>query len=284
MSAYYNENDPFTATWLRELIRAGLVASGEVDQRSIEDVRPGDLRGFTQCHFFAGIGGWSYALRIAGWPDDRPVWTGSCPCQPFSQAGKGEGFADERHLWPAWHWLIQQCRPAIVFGEQVARGGMEWLDLVSSDLEGADYAFGAAVIPACSVGAPHIRERSFWVGVSNGNGWQERFTSATTMGQRDSVISTGGFGGIGMGDASAPGLPVREFTELPGQGRRVQGGTVDSFWSDADWIWCRDRKWRSIEPESFPLAHGVPNRVGLLRGYGNAIVPQVAARFIRSMM
>ncbi len=84
MTAYYNEFDPAAEAWLRELIKAGEIAPGDVDTRSIEDVRPSDLRGYTQCHFFAGIGGWSLALRMAGWPDDRPVWTGSCPCQPFT--------------------------------------------------------------------------------------------------------------------------------------------------------------------------------------------------------
>ena len=109
MAAYYNEHDPFAAAWLRELIRAGHIAPGEVDERSIEDVLPSELRGFTQCHFFAGIGVWSYALRQAGWPDDREVWTGSCPCQPFSAAGKRGGVADERHLWPAFYHLIREC-------------------------------------------------------------------------------------------------------------------------------------------------------------------------------
>ena len=99
--AYYNEFNPYAAQWLRNLIDAGLIAPGDVDNRSIEDVTPADLLGYTQCHFFAGIGVWSAALRGAGWADDRPVWTGSCPCQPFSSAGKGAGFADERHLWPA---------------------------------------------------------------------------------------------------------------------------------------------------------------------------------------
>lgn len=120
MPAYYNEIEPYAAEWLRNLIVAGLIAPGDVDTRSIEDVRPDDLRGYEQCHFFAGIGGWSYALRLAGVPDDRRIWTGSCPCQPFSAAGKGAGFADERHLWPAFFHLIRECRPERVVGEQVA--------------------------------------------------------------------------------------------------------------------------------------------------------------------
>ena len=163
-AAYYNENDPFAAAWLRELIKAKLIADGEVDERSIELVSPNDLRGFVQCHFFAGIGGWSYAMRLAGWPDDRAVWTGSCPCQPWSVAGRSEGTADPRHLWPAWFRLIAECRPPAVFGEQVASlDGLYWLDLVYVDLEAADYALGAVDLCAASAGAPHARARLWFV-------------------------------------------------------------------------------------------------------------------------
>jgi len=66
MTAYYNEIDPYAAQWLRNLIAAGHIAPGEVDTRSILDVSPSDLTGFTQCHFFAGIGVWSHALRRGG--------------------------------------------------------------------------------------------------------------------------------------------------------------------------------------------------------------------------
>ncbi|ELW9486298.1 DNA cytosine methyltransferase [Enterobacter hormaechei] len=189
-AAYYNEIDPFAAQWLRNLIAGGHIASGEVDERSIEDVTPDDLRGFTQCHFFAGIGVWSHSLRLAGWPDDKPVWTGSCPCQPFSAAGKGDGFADERHLWPHFFHLISERRPQHVFGEQVAAGNANaWFDLVQADLEGVDYAFGLVPFAAAGVGAPHIRERAYWVAhagsecesaAGNKTGITARFGSSST--------------------------------------------------------------------------------------------------------
>ena len=181
--AYYNEIDPYAAQWLRNLIAAGHIAPGDVDERSIEDIEPNDLAGYTQCHFFAGIGVWSLALRRAGWPDDRPVWTGSCPCQPFSQAGKGEGFADERHLWPAFHWLIDQRRPPVVFGEQVASKDADpWIDLVQADLETVGYALGAIPFPAAGVGAPHIRDRLYWVAHADDaglEGWSLRAGGCT---------------------------------------------------------------------------------------------------------
>lgn len=195
MAAYYNENDPYAAQWLRNLIEAKLIPAGHVDERDIRDVRAGDIVGYTQCHFFAGLGGWPQALALAGWPPERPVWTGSCPCQPFSAAGKRQGFDDERHLWPVWFKLIRKCRPATVFGEQVASAKL-WLDHVRSDLERIGYAFGAAVLPACAVGAPHRRERLWLVAdaasVRRGNTgqYQRRSARATTQARRPNRVET----------------------------------------------------------------------------------------------
>jgi DNA (cytosine-5)-methyltransferase 1 len=161
MTVYYNEIDPYAAQWLRNLIAGGLIAGGDVDERSIVDVQPGDLRGYTQCHFFAGIGGWSLALSLAGWPDDRPVWTGSCPCQVLSSAARGRNTAAD--LWPAWLPLIAAARPRAIFGEQVAHKGA-WLDRVCDDLEPLGYEIGAAVLPALGVGKDHSRPRIYFVG------------------------------------------------------------------------------------------------------------------------
>lgn len=305
-AAYYNEIDPFAAEWLRNLIAAGHIAPGEVDERSIEDVTPDDLRGFTQCHFFAGIGVWSHSLRLAGWPDDKPVWTGSCPCQPFSAAGKGDGFADERHLWPHFFHLISERRPQHVFGEQVASGNANtWFDLVQADLEGLGYAFGLVPFTSAGIGAPHIRERAYWVANADsvisdrsGNVWapgRDKYSNsgddvrlANTTGQLHHQCNDGANERGRQGDTEQNRMgsePVRTLE-------------VNGFWRDADWLLCRDGKWRPVEPGTFPLVDGAAarmgrvepgvarvassNRVGRLKGYGNAINAQAAAEFIRA--
>jgi len=468
--AYYNEIEPYAAQWLRNLIAAGHIAPGDVDERSIEDVTSDDLKPYTQCHFFAGIGVWSYAFRLAGWPDERPVWTGSCPCQPFSAAGKGGGFADERHLWPAFHHLISQCRPPTVFGEQVAsKDGLNWLDLVHADLEGSGYAAAAVDLCAAGVGAPHIRQRLWWVADHINTRLEGRLSGRPDQGREDQHRRAGRDGAVGgladadekqwrrrsdsegllshrppvgrvegdgerqpdcavgeLGDPESGGRGIRRDAvvtqqsghpdstsdtpdgladadsianqqlgpagvptaqgaeperrdnghsgpsdageladavrngtqygageglgaqatpdsrdgELSGErlrfgfegspdgladadggqlghghvqpggqfglhkedggigGSRDSGpraeadeldrggwpGPTNSFWRDADWLYCRDGKWRPVEPGTFPLAHGTIARVGRLRAYGNAIVPQVAAEVIAAFM
>ena len=387
--AYYNEIDPYAAEWLRSLIRSGHIADGIVDERSISDVRPDELQEFTQCHFFAGIGVWSYALRSAGWEDDRPVWTGSCPCQPFSGAGNRKGMADKRHLWPHWFHLIEQCRPSTVFGEQVAsKDGLGWIDLVQADMEGADYAIGAFDLCSAGFGAPHIRQRLWFVadtddtrrqgwisgrsdterqdqhghvgcdstvvGMGNaddsgsqgsgetgvGQGMEQSGSQSTGTGTDRRVDDTIGDGrnarGIGdhgqnvgkqsdpivedgrVGNAQHDGQSTiteprgddqdasddakEQIVSVQSEGASVtrddrsgdggEGGGVagtqahetNGFWSDADWLLCRDGKWRPVRPQSFPLVDGATARVGRLRAYGNAITAQVAQGLIESYM
>lgn len=303
MPAYYNEIDPYAAQWLRNLIAAGHIAPGDVDERSIEDVRPADLAGYTQCHFFAGVGVWSLALRRAGWPDDVPVWTGSCPCQPFSAAGKGAGFADERHLWPAFNWLIEQCRPPVVLGEQVASKDADpWIDLVQADLEALDYAFGAVPFPSAGVGAPNIRDRLYWVADANGHRQSTRRLPVRPGRQEQAATIESGNGQIGRlanAERRHPAELARQWTgsrspEVAGASGQPQGRgsildprsarPVNGIWADADWLFCRDGKWRPVEPGTFPLANGAASRVGRLRAYGNAINAEAARIFIQTAM
>ncbi|WP_224236191.1 DNA cytosine methyltransferase [Klebsiella grimontii] len=338
MVAYYNEIDPHAAQHLRNLIDAGHIAPGVVDTRSIEDVTPNDLIGFNQCHFFAGIGGWSLALRRAGWPDSRPAWTASCPCQPFSAAGKGLGFADERHLWPSAHWLVGQRRPVVVFGEQSgSTDANNWIDLVQADVEALGYAFGATAFPSASVGAPHQRDRAYWVADANREQYKEclsgcresdckevgrspvelaghcvscwlahtnnhRQQSGCGIGCGGQCTKEGDYAGRccqigGMADTVRAGFRAQPKKsneknsiqrEEANHASALRGadaaGPVNGFWRDADWLYCQDGKWRPVRPGSFPLANGVPARVGRLRAYGNAINIEAAAAFIKSYM
>lgn len=368
MRNYYNEFHPKAAAGLKQLIHEGFIPDGWVDTRSITEVKADEIRGFTQHHFFAGIGGWSLALQLAGWPADRPVFTGSCPCQPFSTAGKGTGGKDDRDLWPTWFSLIRELRPATVFGEQVASAiAHGWLDRVYSDMEGQDYAVGSSVLPACGVDAPHKRDRLWYVAHAelrgcerqqeqqrirvqqkvdgkaeprepvgtygsvdvadtesqrsqqgfSLNGWgcqgsiaeqrPEPINTCTSPmadnfceqwngrrksgeGRRFEDSNRGGIG-VALGDTLKQGLEGLaghgDNGDKPGRLTEEAGRPVSQtgFWSDYEWVMCADGKARRIPAAKsgiYLLAHGVPERVGLLHTAGNAIVPQVAARFIRA--
>jgi DNA (cytosine-5)-methyltransferase 1 len=361
--AYYNDNDKFVCAWLRNLIAAGLVAPGDVDERDIRDVQPDDLRGYTQCHFFAGIGGWSYALRLAGVPDSRPVWTASCPCPPFSVAGKRQkcpkcesgllvwcprrtGYAicadcghawlaDARHLWPEVWRLAAIRRPERIFGEQVASiEAIDWLAGVRGSLEVIGYNLGATALCSCGVGAPNIRQRNFWVADTKrdaGESWRSserpsgrhesqkagthdefgrcgddgRLADTMQSGWPERRSSTGrgsptGSGDIGWVDdtASVRYQPARAGTESqvwnearlcgPECGCDVGHTASADLWRQSVLVPCADGKWRRVpankegnpEPTLFPVVTGVPNRLGTLRGSGNAINPKIAAEFI----
>jgi DNA (cytosine-5)-methyltransferase 1 len=288
--AYYNEFDPFAAAWLQNLMAEGLIMAGEIDSRSIVEVQPEDLKGFTRVHFFAGIGGWDYALQLAEWPADRPVWTGSCPCQPFSQAGKRKGTSDERHLWPEMLRLISECSPATVFGEQVAsKDGRLWLSGVRTDLEALGYAVGASDLCAAGVGAPHIRQRLYWLADSECYAGESRRASVQSgSGTPEEAAGASGQSGRRgnagrMGNADDSGLEGRGvLSERPNECAARTPGL--GRWSNYIWIPCLDGKARRIKPGLEPLAHGIPHRVGRLRGYGNAIVPQVAEEFVRAFL
>ena len=223
---------------------AGLISQGVIDSRPIQEIKPDEIKDYARCHFFAGIAGWDYALQLAGWPEDRPVWTASLPCQPFSVAGKRQGERDARHLWPVFYDLVKECRPVTIFGEQVPTAIKNgWWDCVATDLENVDYTTGAICLPAFIVGAWQERYRLFWVATNNR---RER---------EQGVIAEA----------------LSRQSTFP-RGEDVRG--------------VEDLRGRSDIPEPLVrrLNDGLRNGVAELHAYGNSIVPQVAAEFVRAFM
>ena len=229
---------------------------------------------------FSGIGGFALAAQMAGgiktigfseidpyantilkrhWPDvpnygdirNVPaircdLITGGFPCQPWSAAGKRRGASDDRHLWPEMLRTIERCHPAWVLAENVPGIVGMALDDVLSDLEGADYEAGTLDIPALGVDARHIRHRIWIVAHSR---------------------------------------------------RREQPQPMHAECVPAEWNGAKESANQTGRPsmyagrEAWPsdagiclMADGIPARIHRVRGLGNAIVPQVAARILRAMM
>jgi DNA (cytosine-5)-methyltransferase 1 len=372
--SWYNEHDPFAAQWLRNLIAEGVIADGIVDERDIREVEAYELAEFAQCHFFAGIGVWSYALRQSGWPDDKPIWSGSCPCPPFSQAGKGQScpacggrrnlchprktghficlscgcdhYADDRHLWPEFARLIRDGKPSKIVGEQVASAdGRIWLAAVSADLQTMGYAVAGADICAAGFGGAHIRQRNYFVGLSGASfvdterrselgtaageipreKWEQRFWNDAKHGRQlgrleNAELPEGsrqreyGSENLCVQDPSrfARASDASGLADDNGGGRnritnieRIDDNRQETEWWEnyggaqhgstfhrnetadapmcgrhaADWLFCRDGKWRPVEPFTFPLVDAAPSRVGRLRAYGNALDAETAIQF-----
>lgn len=240
----YTDIEPFCVKWLQRLVDAGHLPRGECRQADIRSMDADELRSFTQVHLFCGIGGWPYALKLAGWPADRPVWTGSCPCQPFSNAGRRLATEDERHLWPSMFRLIKESCPSTVFGEQTASdGGREWLAAVRTDLEEVGYEVGAADLCAASEGADHIRQRLWWVADAHGKRQSEPRQHRAHARLHSSIL-------------------FRQTDRL-----------VDAFRRNAMPFLCDSHD---------GVSAGVAGM--LLKGIGNAIVPQVGATFVDAYM
>jgi DNA (cytosine-5)-methyltransferase 1 len=302
-----NDSDPFCCSWLDELVDQGHLPKATINSRPIEQLTAEDCH--PTSHFFAGIGGWPLALKIARWPEHVPVWTGSCPCQSLSEIQQ-QYRNKTNDLWPVWFGLIKECGPPIIFGEQVARGsGLQWLSSVRSDLEAAGYAVGAANLCAAGVGAPHRRQRLFWVAIRDSErDALVRDLSGVVRGLR---LPWADDRGCGVADAYCD---RREDLLEPCTTPKAVG--VGSPWGSYELVALRDGTARPVEPGTRPMAHGLSSRVvrvcpacgkeqeapccglplvnkvrrtnngrvGQLTGYGNSIVPQLGAIFVRTVV
>jgi len=292
---YYNDFNRGASRWLRKLVSRGLLPRGTVDSRSILHVKAEELANFRQCHFFAGIGGWPYALNTLLVLDPKlRIWTGSPPCQPFSEIGAGLGKDDPRHLAPHFASLIQKGKPDYVFGEQVAckdvfgpateelehhnSGSAEpewcWYDDLSTRMEDAGYSIAASDLPAACVGAPNIRSRAFF-----GAARTSRLVNAASQRQRASAQVYNGL------SRDSP-----EWNQNHAQtggcsllgNAKPRAADIEQPWRDPHWLLGPDQAWRPIEPGTLPVDNGLSKTVELHHGYGNAINPHVAAHFVLS--
>lgn len=190
--------------------------------------------------------------------------TGGFPCQPFSQAGKRGGTADNRYLWPEMFRVIREFQPTWIIAENV-RGLLTWneglvFEQVCADLENEGYEVQPFIIPACSLNAPHRRDRVWFV------------ANRTVTGRQGNGLQRQGRSGQPSGDGKNE---KQNSIQLP------------------SW----DENWTEIAAELCRMDDGIPSGLDEFSGYtkarhrqerlkalGNAIVPQVAEQIMRGML
>ena len=211
------------------------------------------------------------------------ILTGGFPCQPYSSAGKRLGKEDERHLWPHMLRAIQEIEPTYVVGENV-RGLTNWnggvvFEEVCADLENCGYEVQPILLAAAGVGAPHRRDRIWFVATNTNNirfnececdneefASEGRINALNDINQNDRQGATPNTTNIRQEYALENGeLERRRFR------KSYQRNVWDSFPSQSPICGGDDGLPTELDGITFSKW-----RQESIKGYGNAIVPQVA--------
>lgn len=271
---------------------------------------------------FSGIGGFALAARWMGWhtvgfcekdpycqqvlqknfpnttihDDIRTIprignidiITGGFPCQPFSVAGIKKGKKDDRHLWPNMLEVIACEKPTFVIGENVAGIIGMALDEVLSDLEAEGYSTQSFVIPACSVDAPHRRDRVWIIAHSIVDGsrcYTERGSCETTEPELKVIPEVDGKAYANDAEQVC-GFMAHTQSEriqrLRTSGQQVTHSHAGQGLPVRESERSRETNWQA-EPRVRRVVDGLPKRVDRIKGLGNAIVPQVAFQIFQAI-
>lgn len=213
------------------------------------------------------------------------IITGGFPCQPYSQAGKRKGKADDRHLWPQMLRAIREIQPRWIVGENV-RGITNWnkglvFDEIQSDLEVEGYEITPFLLPACAINAPHRRDRVWFVAYSHDNGCNISIS--------ENEINASEGGKYALGNISPVSKPtITNINNIRCEGR-VEGlqtaqekryGKKNNFGRELQPSW---------EGNSLPapticgMDDGIPDKVDRLVALGNAVVPQLVYQIFQTI-
>jgi DNA (cytosine-5)-methyltransferase 1 len=210
-------------------------------------------------------------------PATVDVLAGGFPCQPVSVAGRRQGTADERWLWPEFARLIRLLRPRYALMENVPGLLAPWqsddgrwnpapIEEVVGDLAECGYDAEWASIPAAAVGAPHLRYRVFIVAYPSGD--QLRLQQGRGGPERPSgLVEERPQAPLPGVDGEAWSVADTDSIERNGRPGIFGRGWQGEFAHNGQW---------TTEPDVGRVANGVPSRVDRLRALGNAVVPQVA--------